>query len=177
MPTSTPHNKQNRQHLGRSLTTVTLPPCGAGQLCAIVVAHQPAIERQWNVELEPEAIDFAIAQRHRIECCPGQLLMWFERAAARLNLFALGGSSESAALTAQIHALECRRLVAHARQNSIGEPDLELENLVRQQQVAEGQWRQRHARGNLRQLGVADLRAELECRLAANSAGVHTVHH
>ena len=163
--------------LGRVLTNVTLPPCGASQLRAIVVAHQPAIERQWNIELEPAAIDFAVAQRQRLECCPGKLLMWLERAAARLNLFALRGSSESAALTAQIHTLECQRLVAHARSGSIGEPDLMLEKLVRQQRVAEDEWRQRYARGSLRQLGVTDLQAELNCWLAANSAGVHTVHH
>jgi hypothetical protein len=33
-----------------------------------------------------------------------------------------------------------------------------LGKLVRQQQVAEGEWHQRHARGSLRQLGVADCR-------------------
>jgi hypothetical protein len=171
------HIDQLQLCLGRSLTSMILPPSCAGQLYAIVVAHQPAIERQWNIELEPAAIDFAVAQRHRFECCPGKVLVWFKRAAASLNLFALRGSSESVALTAQIQTLERQRLVAHARQSSIGEPDLALEKLVWQQQVAAGDWHQRHARGSLRKLGVADLQAELKCRLAANSAGVHTVHH
>jgi hypothetical protein len=171
------HIGQLQLCLGRSLTSMILPPCGAGQLYAIVVAHQPAIERQWNIELEPAAIDFAVAQRHRFECCPGELLVWFKRAAASLNLFALRGSSESVALAAQIQTLECQRLVAHARQSGIGEPDLALEKLVWQQQVAANDWHQRHARGSLRKLGVADLQAELKCRLAANLAGVHTVHH
>jgi hypothetical protein len=171
------HIDQLQLCLGRSLTSMILPPSGAGQLYAIVVAHQPAIERQWNIELEPAAIDFAVAQRHRFECCPGELLVWFKRAAASLNLFALRGSSESVALAAKIQTLECQRLVAHARQSSIEEPDLTLEKLVWQQQVAASDWRQRHARGSLRKLGVADLQAELKCRLAANSAGVHTVHH
>ncbi|AKO52027.1 hypothetical protein ABA45_05960 [Marinobacter psychrophilus] len=171
------HIGQLQLCLGRSLTSMILPPCGAGQLYAIVVAHQPAIERQWNIELEPAAIDFAVAQCHRFECCPGELLVWFKRAAASLNLFALRGSSESVALAAQIQTLECQRLVAHARQSGIGEPDLALEKLVWQQQVAANDWHQRHARGSLRKLGVADLQAELKCRLAANLAGVHTVHH
>jgi len=177
MKATVQHVDQLQLCLGRSLTSVMLPPCGAGQLHAIVVAHQPAIERQWNIELEPAAIDFAVAQRHLFECCPGKLLMWLERAAARLNLFALRGSSEASALAAQIQTLECQRLVAHARQSSIGEPDLALEKLVWQQQVAAGEWRQRDARGSLRKLGIADLQAELKCWLAANSAGVHTVHH
>jgi len=177
MEVTVKHVDQLQLCLGRSLTSAVLPPCGAGQLRAILVAHQPAIERQWNIELEPAAIDFAIAHRHRFDCCPGQLLMCLERAAARLNLFALRGTSESSALAAQIQTLECQRLVAHARQSSIVEPDLALEKLVRQQQVAEGEWHRRHARGSLRQLGVADFQAELKCWLAANSAGVHTVHH
>ena len=163
--------------LGRSLTSVMLPPCGAGQLRAIVVAHQPAIERQWNIELEAAAIDFSVEHRHRFECCPGKLLMWLERTAARMNLFALRGSSESAALAAQVKTLECQRLVAHARQIGIEEPDLALEKLVRQQQAAESDWHQRDALGSLRKLGVADLQAELKCWLAANSEGVHTVHY
>ncbi|MEH6357024.1 MAG: hypothetical protein V7760_13520 [Marinobacter sp.] len=163
--------------LGRSLACVTLPPCGADQLRSIVVAHQPVIERQWNIEMEPAVIDFAVAQRHQCECSPGKLLTWLERAAARLNLFALRGSSESDALAAQIRTLECQRLVAYARQISIDEPDLVLEKLVRQQQAAAGEWHQRDARGSLRKLGVADLQAELKCWLAANSAGVHTVRH
>jgi len=100
-----------------------------------------------------------------------------ERAAARLNLFALRGTSESSALAAQIQTLECQRLVAHARQIGIEEPDLALEKLVRQQQIAENDWHQRDALGSLRKLGVADLQAELKCWLAANSEGVHTVHH
>jgi hypothetical protein len=175
--TTARHVDQLQLRLGRSLASVMLPLCGAGQLRAIVTAHQPAIERQWNVEIESAAIDFTVAQRHRFECCPGKLLMWLERTAARLNLFALRGGSEALALAAQIQTLECQRLVAHARQSSIGEPDLALEKLVWQQQVAAGKWRRRDARGSLRKLGVADLQAELKGWLAANSADVHTAHH
>jgi hypothetical protein len=103
--------------------------------------------------------------------------MWLERAAARLNLFALRRGSEASALAAQIQTLECQRFVTHARQSSIGKPDLALEKLVWQQQVAAGKWHWRDARGSLRKLGVADLQADLKGWLAANSACVHTVHH
>jgi hypothetical protein len=57
------------------------------------------------------------------------------------------------------------------------EPDLALEKRVQQQQFAESAWHQRDTLGSLRKLGVADLQAELKCWLAANSEGVHTVHH
>ena len=103
--------------------------------------------------------------------------MWLQRTAARLNLFAVRGTSESVALAAKIQTLECQRLVAHARQGSMSKTSRALAKLARKQQIAQNEWHQRHASGSLRQLGVADLQAELKCWLAAHSEGVHTVHH
>ncbi|WP_100641109.1 Clp protease N-terminal domain-containing protein [Marinobacter salexigens] len=165
------------QQLGRTLEIYDTPLPGPLQRKAILVAHQAAIERRWNILLPQSTIQFASSRHSRCVCTPGGMLQWVERAAARLELFARRGPVGSVALSGQVDTLRRQSLVAMARQEPLDGIEQSLEEIDLLRAAAEVTWHERKAAGTLNQLTVEDLRRELECWLAARPAPVHYVQH
>ncbi|WP_228289077.1 P-loop NTPase family protein [Marinobacter salinisoli] len=153
--------------LGRSLDIVDMPDTSEGQKEAILTAHQPVIEKRWQVEIPVSVIRFAAHCRAPGLDTPGGLLRWVEKAAARLNLFARRGPTQALALAGQAATIHRQSLVALARGESEGAAAASLDDLHLQKTAVEVAWHERQAAGALRQLCVADLRAELERWVAA----------
>lgn len=159
--------------LGRALEIHETPPTSEMQRKAILVAHQAAIERRWNIHLSQPVIEFAASRRSRCVCAPGGMLQWVERAAARLELFARRGPVNSVALSGQAETLRRQSLVALARQEPLGEIEQSLADVQLLRAATEVDWYERKTAGTLRQLTVEDLRFELERWLAARPGPVH----
>lgn len=169
---------QALQHrLGRALDTFDLPIASVVQRQAILTAHQPAIERQWQVQIPRTVIRFVASRRSRCVSTPGGMLLWLERAAARLNLFARRGPSEAQALSAQSDTLKRQSLVALARKESTVDIEASLEELHLHRAASEVAWHERRAAGTLRELTIDDLRQELERWVAARPGPVHYSRH
>lgn len=165
---------QDLQHrLGRSLDVFTLPTASRVQRHAILTAHQPAIERQWQVHIPGSVLQFAASRHSRCVSTPGGMLQWLERAAARLSLFARRGPTDAQALAAQEETLKRQSLVALARQEPTGEIESSMAELQVHRAAAEVAWHERRTAGRLRQLTVEDLRQELERWVAARPGPVH----
>ncbi|MEH6561122.1 MAG: hypothetical protein V7713_06815, partial [Marinobacter sp.] len=107
------------QQLGRALEVCDIPRSSKMQRKAILVAHQAAIERRWNIHIPRCAIEFSASRLSRCVSTPGGMLQWIERAAARLELFARRGPASSVALTGQTDTLRRQSLVAMARQEPL----------------------------------------------------------
>ncbi|MBU2874588.1 hypothetical protein [Marinobacter salexigens] len=165
------------QQLGRALEVYNAPLSSEMQRKAILVAHQAAIERRWNIHLPQPVIQFAASRRSRCVSTPGGMLQWVERAAARLELFARRGPVKSVALSGQEDTLRRQSLVAMARQEPLDEIAQSLEEVQLLRVAAEVDWYERQAAGTLRKLTVDDLRYELERWLAARPGPVHYVRH
>ncbi|PXX89154.1 hypothetical protein DIT71_16410 [Marinobacter vulgaris] len=163
--------------LGRDFDIFDMPGTSGGQKSAILAAHQPAIERHWNVEFSPMLVHYAASSRCRLVGSPGGMLQWVRRAAARLNLFAEYGSVEGLALAGMTDTLRRQALVAIARQQPLKELEQSLENVALERTAAEVAWHERKAEGTLRTLKVEDLRDELERWVAARPGPVHYVVH
>lgn len=166
------------QHrLGRTLDTYDMPASSVVQRQAILIAHQAAIEKQWNMQIPGAVIRFVSSRRSLCVSTPGGMLQWLERAAARLNLFARRGPAYAVALAGQADTLRRQSLVALARKESVEDIENSLGEIQLQRVAAEVAWHERKAAGTLRQLCVEDLRQELECWVAARSGPVHYVLH
>ncbi|MDO6823691.1 hypothetical protein [Marinobacter sp. 1_MG-2023] len=165
------------QRLGRTLETFDMPLSSVGQRKAILVAHQAAIERRWNIQLPDPVTQFASSRRSRCVSSPGGMLQWVERAAARLDLFARRGSASSVALSGQAHTLRRESLVAMARQESVSEIEASLTEVSLLHAATEVAWHERKAAGTLRCLTLDDMRQELERWVAARRGPVHYVLH
>ncbi|RBW50091.1 hypothetical protein [Marinobacter sp. F3R11] len=165
------------QRLGRGLQAFDMCPSSTTQRKAILVAHQAAIERRWNIQLPESAVQFAASRRSRCVATPGGMLQWVERAAARLDLFARRGPARSVALSGQADTLRRQSLVAIARQEPLNEIEKSLEEVCLLRAAMEVAWHERKAAGALRRLLVEDLRQELERWVAARPGPVHYVLH
>lgn len=165
------------QLLGRAIDVFNMPAASTVQRKAILIAHQGAIEKRWNIELPLSTIEYAVTRRSQCVSSPGGMLRWVERAAARLDLFARRGPAETQALADQCDTLRRQSLVALAR----NEPVDTIESALRELQVvkaaSEISWRERKAAGILHRLSVEDLSQELERWVAARSGPVHYVRH
>ncbi|WP_339805480.1 hypothetical protein [uncultured Marinobacter sp.] len=146
---------------GRSLVRHDLPASSMGQNQAVLVAHQAAIEKRWQVQITDEAMEFAVAGL-RYRAMPGQVVEWMERAAARVAVVAEEGPRECRRLRAEIQTLEKRIKTARKR-------DLPTEDMIRTRDelsleltAAEIDWLERQSDGTLTQVLPTDLREELE---------------
>ncbi|MFL1467498.1 hypothetical protein [Marinobacter sp. HN1S83] len=163
--------------LGRSMEVFDMAESGYTQKKSILTAHQPAIERQWNVRLSEPVMSFAAGCRSRAVGSPGGMLRWVERAAARLNLFASRGPVDAVALAGQMDTLRRQCLVAIARHEPLDELEASLAQLEIERTAVEVAWHEREAAGTLRTLTVEDLQQELERWVAARPGPVHYVVH
>lgn len=166
------------QHrLGRSLDTFDMPAASKVQRQSILIAHQAAIEKQWNVQIPGPVIRYASSRRSRAVSTPGGMLQWMERSAARLDLFARKGPTEAMALAGQAETLRRQSLVALARKEPVNDLEASLGEIQLHRVAAEVAWHERKAAGTLRQLCAEDLRQELERWVAARPGPVHYVLH
>lgn len=163
--------------LGRALNVFDMPESDPAQRKAVLIAHQAAIEKRWNIELPLSVIDYAASRRSVCVSFPGGMLEWVERAAARLSLFARCGPAEARALAGQCDTLRRQSLVALARDEPVGDIDKALNEVQVQKAAAEITWHERKAAGTLRRLSTGDLREELEQWVAGRSGPVHYVLH
>ena len=165
------------QSLGRAIDSLMMPEMSATQRKAILMAHQPAIEKRWNIQLSSAAVDYASSRNSRMVARPGGMLEWVRRAAARLDLFAGRGPLGALAVAGQQDALRRQSLVALARGDDWAVSEQELARLSIQQAAAEVGWHERQRSGTLRRLLAEDLREELERWVAGKPGPVHYVLH
>ncbi|ONF43822.1 hypothetical protein BTO32_09220 [Marinobacter lutaoensis] len=163
--------------LGREVRVMDMVPCGRRQRLAIVTAHQPLIEKAWNVQLTGSALAYAAACRDPRVASPGGLLQWLRRAAARLDLLARRGPAGAVALRGQQDTLERQALVALARRECTQALETSRVELERKRALALADWQARERAGNLRRLLAEDLHRELEQWLAAEAPPGHYVRH
>ncbi len=163
--------------LGRSMDIFDMPDCGYAQKKSVLTAHQPAIEKQWNIRLSNTAMSYAAGCRSRAVGSPGGMLRWVERAAARLNLYASRGPVDAVALAGQMDTLRRQCLVALARHESLEALESSLAQLEIERAAFEVAWHERKAAGTLHTLTVEDLQQELERWVAARPGPVHYVVH
>lgn len=146
---------------GRSLVRHDLPASSMGQNQAVLVAHQAAIEKRWQVDITDEAMEFAVAGL-RYRATPGQVVEWMERAAARVSVVAEEGPRECRRLRAEIQTLEKRIETARARDLPSEELICARDELSLELTAAEIDWLERQSQGTLTQVLPTDLREELE---------------
>ncbi|MBE0487396.1 hypothetical protein [Marinobacter sp.] len=163
--------------LGRELDIMSMPGISVMQRMAILMAHQPAIEKRWNVQLSPGAVEFAASCRSQCVASPGAMLEWCQRTAARLDMLASRGPLEGVAGAAQHETLRRQSLVAMARGEQWQVAEDAMRVLEVEQAAAEVVWHERKRSGALRRLLVEDLRKELERWVAARPGPVHYVLH
>ena len=165
------------QWLGRSMDVLDMPACGYLQRKSILTAHQPVIEKQWNVRFSSGVIAYAAGCRSESVAAPGHMLQWVARSAARLNLFANRGPTAALALKGQADTMRRQTLVALARQQPTDELEGNLAKTELERAAAEVDWHERRASGSLRTLTTEDLRQELERWVAARPGPGHYVGH
>ena len=163
--------------LGREMEVTSLPGVSAAQRRAILMAHQPLIEKSFNIQISAAGLEYAASRRSRCVSAPGGMLEWVRRAAARLDMFASRGSLEALAVAGRHDILRRQSLVALARGEDVNDSGQDLRDLEIEQAAAEVVWHERHRGGTLRKLMVEDLRQELERWVAARPGPVHYVLH
>ncbi len=177
-PGSDSEAEQSLQRLlGRTLCVFDMPESDPGQRKAVLLAHQAAIEKRWNIELPLAVIDYVASRRSLCVSFPGGMLEWVERAAARLSLFARHGPAEARAMADQCDTLRRQSLVALARDEPVSDIDKALNELQVLKTAAEITWHERKVTGTLRRLSTEDLRCELERWVAGRPGPVHYVLH
>jgi hypothetical protein len=159
--------------LGRAVDVVDMPLPGNDQRLAILVAHQPILEKRWNVEIPESVLRYAAGFRDSALALPGQLIHWVERACVRLAMHAQRGSSRHQALRAQLDTLRRQSLVAVARQEDHDGLSEAIRTLEGRLADLDAEWEQRRAAGRLRRLQVQDLQEERQRWLAAEPAPVN----
>ncbi|MDO3722695.1 hypothetical protein QVZ43_13295 [Marinobacter sp. chi1] len=165
---SSPADCSRLEHwLGRLIDVIDTPSTSAGQKEAILVAHQPLIEKRWQIEIPVSVIRYAASCRDPSVMWPGDLLRWVERAAARLDLFARRGSGESMAMSGQLESLRRQALLELARREPASAIAASLDELQLSKAAVEVAWFERKAAGTLRHLSVDDLSSELARWVAA----------
>ena len=164
--------------LGRDVQDYPAPSVSTAQHFAIVLAHQPAIEKRWGIHLSAEALEEAVAGTARHGLTPGSLLQWLKRAAARLDLFARRGSVEGQALSAQQKSLQSQSLLAMAREGDWPPVEPGIKGLEASLAKVDRVWERRYQAGTLRCLQTSDLLAEWpQLSLAEPTSPVHYVGH
>ncbi|GGC56413.1 hypothetical protein [Marinobacter halophilus] len=174
---ASPDDSRLSAQLGRELDVMAIPGISVVQRVSILSAHQPVIEKRWNVQLSPAAMEFAASCRNPCVATPGAMLEWLQRAAARLDLFASRGPLEIMAGAAQQETLRRQSLVAMARDEEWQVAEEAMKALAIEQAAAEVVWHERKHSGTLRRLLVEDVRKELERWVAARPGPVHYVLH
>ena len=143
--------------LGRRLERLNMPPAGASQIQAILIAHQARIERQWGVELNDRAIRYAGSASALAGMTPGQAIEWLSRAAARVSLLADRGPTARHQLAGELDTLNRQMLVAVARDEPVESIEDAVNALSIEKAAIEVDWHERRASGTLYQVTVADL--------------------
>ena len=163
--------------LGRELDVMAMPGVSTVQRRAILTAHQPLIEKCFNVQISSAGLEYAASRRSRCVVAPGGMLEWVRRAAARLDLFAGRGPLEAVAVAGRHDILRRQSLVAMARGEDVKGTEQDTKNLEVEQAAAEVVWHERQRAGTLRKLLIEDLRQELERWVAARPGPVQYVLH
>ncbi|MGM0953468.1 MAG: hypothetical protein ACQEW7_10870 [Pseudomonadota bacterium] len=158
---------------GRLAERFSVPEVSCTQRRAILAAHQPAIEKRWQIQISDAALDYAAAHADTNLATPGELLQWLERASARLDFVARRGSVSAMALEAEHDALRRQSLVTMARGGSWQLLEQGMAQLKAGRADADRCWHERKQAGTLRCLQVEDLQAEPEPWLAGVSRAVH----
>src|SRR5690606_34122170 len=140
------------QLLGREPEVLELPPVSVRQRRAVLTAHQPAIEKRWNIQVSQAALEYAASRQSSCVSSPGGMLQWVRRAAARLDLFASRGSVSAAALEGEKEVWHRQSLVALARGEDCHLPEQKAEVLMIEQAAADVLWHERKRAGTLRRL-------------------------
>lgn len=148
-------------HLGRPVERFRLPGVTGCQLLAVAVAHQPRIEKRWQVELSPGAVHCAARLAARDKLTPGGTLALLERAAVRVALYAERGPLDSQGIAGEENSLRRQLLVAMARHHELGKLEKSLHELALQRAASEVSWHERKAAGNLRRVLVDDVVDEM----------------
>ncbi|WP_404363686.1 hypothetical protein [Marinobacter sp.] len=150
------------QQLGRPVTPLSMPRPEASQHFAILAAHQPDIERRWEVEISESALRYAGSVSGLAGLTPGDSLQWLSRAAARVAMLAERGPLEAQRLAGEVDTLQRQLLVAIARHRPTGVLEESLERLCIERAAAEVCWHERREEGNLRRVLIDDLKYERE---------------
>ncbi|MCH8496976.1 MAG: hypothetical protein LAT63_00735 [Marinobacter sp.] len=141
------------QHLGRRLQKVTLPPCSRAQLSAILYAHQPEMERRWQVRFTRDALE-QLADHNSPDVTPGQALELMAQAALRQALVVQQGPRRLRLDRQRLqHAQRCH-LIALARQQPTGDLEHQIASLQASVRQQESDWQQRQYDEKLHQAQV-----------------------
>lgn len=165
------------QLLGREPEVLALPPVSVSQRKAVLTAHQPEIEKRWNIQISQSALEYAVSRQSRCVTTPGGMLQWVRRACARLDLYASRGSVAAAVLEGERQVCHRQSLIALARGGNSHALEQKAEALAIEQAAADVLWHERKRAGTLRKLLVEDLRDELDRWVAARPEPVHYVRH
>ncbi|UDL06621.1 hypothetical protein [Marinobacter sp. CA1] len=148
--------------LGRTLQRLRFPLPGRGQLMAVVHAHQPCLEKRWQVRIESDALARVVAAWPDPVDTPGKALAILERAAVRKALrLRQGQGSEAIRLAGEVQLLRQRLLIGLARQQPVAELERVLHQLCLQQTAAEVSWQEELHAGALDDLRPQDVEQEL----------------
>ncbi|MDV2077683.1 hypothetical protein [Marinobacter xestospongiae] len=148
--------------LGRTLQRLRFPLPGRGQLTAVVHAHQPCLEKRWQVRIESDALARVVAAWPDPVDTPGKALAILERAAVRKALrLRQGQGSEAIRLAGEVQLLRQRLLIGLARQQPVAELERVLHQLCLQQTAAEVSWQEELHGGALDDLRPQDVEQEL----------------
>lgn len=155
--------------LGRTVERYHLPAISAPQLLAVAVAHQPRIEKRWQVELSAGSIKCAVRLIAHDRPSPGRVLALLERTAIRVAGFAERGPVESQRIAGEEATLRRQLLVAMARHHPLSDLEEALQELSLQRAAAEVCWYERKAAGHLRRVLVEDVVAQMSRHTQAQS--------
>lgn len=149
-------------HSGRSVEPMDMPPSGIDHRLSILRGKQPAIEREWRVDIDPDALHRA-ARGVSPEWpeTPGGSLRWLMAAAARVALEAEQGDPALRSAEARIDDLNRALLLAQARGGDVDS----LERDIRQAEIERAaysvDWHEKARRGDLRTVRAVDVEWEI----------------
>lgn len=161
--------------LGRRLDCFAMPGSNLDQKLAVLTAHQPIIEKRWHVEFAPGVVEYIVTTRHASVALPGAMLQWTACAAARLCQFAERGPLDTSLLQGKADSVRRQWLLALARHQPTEPFERLFDALAVERAASEVLWHERNREGRLRLLEVDDLRAELDCLVAAEDRSGHYV--
>ncbi|WP_165495721.1 hypothetical protein [Marinobacter halodurans] len=147
---------------GRSVDVMAVPPSGIEQRLGILRSEQSCIEREWQVEIAPCALQRAArGLSPDWPETPGGSVRWLTAAAARVTLEAEQGDPALRAVEARIDDLNRALLLAQARNGDVEalERDLHLAEIERAAYAVD--WHERERRGELRKVQAGDIDREI----------------
>ncbi len=146
-------DEQLAAHTGRQLLPVRMPQSSASERLAILREHQPVIERRWNIEMTPCALELAALGNVRNDSLtPGASLRLLEAAAARKTILAKQGPEVLRALNQQLHDAHRELIVAQARGYDTADMQRTIAELDLAKAAYEVDWREQHRAGYFNQL-------------------------